>query len=131
MLSDNTCEGEILDLAAYLMQIDLEPTHLDASDDVISIEVDGDNVIAALEFRDRVCGSELYSLGRLATVMQKPFPVLRYLNLNYCGRTPPSWEDLPNVYSQPAWCAFHFQHFQNFICLRETFSVSGFSVHHL
>ena len=58
---------------------DPQPTHLD-----------GDNIIAALEYPDRVCGINIYYptsslLERLATVMQEPFPVLEYLDLHYYG----------------------------------------------
>ena len=54
---------------------------------------DGDNIIAALEHRDRVCDIELRELTgslleQLATVMQEPFPVLTHLDLSYYGPSP-------------------------------------------
>jgi hypothetical protein len=67
---------------------DREPTHLD-----------GDNIIAALEHPDRVCKIDISDptsslLERLATVMQEPFPVLKYLDLRYYGyQTPPVLPD--------------------------------------
>jgi hypothetical protein len=58
--------------------------------------LDGDNIIAALEHPNLVCQivlseSPLMSslLERLATVMQKPFPVLKRLHLYYDDQNPP------------------------------------------
>ena len=53
----------------------------------------GDNIIAALEHSDRVIDISLSYLtssllGRLAIVMQEPFPVLTHLRLSCDGQTP-------------------------------------------
>ncbi|KAH9170000.1 hypothetical protein EDB89DRAFT_1368376 [Lactarius sanguifluus] len=64
--------------------------------DVISVRhYDEDNVIAALEHPDRVCHVGLQitrsQLGRIVTVMQEPFPVLRCLSISSED------EDVPDI----------------------------------
>ncbi|KAI0249442.1 hypothetical protein BJV78DRAFT_1362871 [Lactifluus subvellereus] len=59
---------------------------------------DGDNIIAALEHRDRVCDIELdelpsFLLERLATVTQEPFPVLTNIRLSCFDQAPPVLPD--------------------------------------
>ncbi|KAI0244895.1 hypothetical protein BJV78DRAFT_1159414, partial [Lactifluus subvellereus] len=70
-------------------------------DDSQPTRLGGDNIIAALEHRDRVCNIRLSYLTsslleRLATVAQEPFPVLTNLDLHYYGyrgQTPPVLPD--------------------------------------
>ena len=62
-------------------------------DDSQPTRLGGDNIIAALEHRDRVCEIRLSYLTsslleRLAAVMQRPFPVLTYLRLESHDQTP-------------------------------------------
>ena len=73
---------------------------------------DEDNIVAALEHRDRVNHVELYNItdfmlqsGKVATAMQEPFPALTHLSFRRYIRMDLTvsflvdfWVDLPRVY---------------------------------
>jgi hypothetical protein len=95
--------------------------------DDTSLTEGSDNIVAALERRNRVDEIDLWRANSLAlekvlAVMQEPFPELRFLQLSSYNKSSPihSWVDLPHVSKSSSWVAFYFQVYRNF-CLPLTF----------
>jgi hypothetical protein len=104
--------------------------------DIASFISDEDNIIAALEHRDRVCEIKLghltgLQLEKLVPLMQESFPALTKLQIGSysLARDKPALV-LPDSFlggSAPhlvssVWNPFHFQHSRLFFCLQATSS---------
>jgi hypothetical protein len=100
--------------------------------DFVDFKSDEDNIIAALEHRDRVCEIMLKRFTRsqseeLLPFMQVSFPVLTKLQieLNSCDEPSPVLPDsvLPHVYVSSVWNPFHFRYHRIYFFLQVTSSI--------